>query len=112
MIVLREDLQNTLRKMSVFSDKFNQLRFTIHPKKKKAVAFAKNDEVGEVTESLSASLTGDDIEISFNMRYLADALQSITADSVSLSFSGFGKPLVIRGVSDPSFLYLVMPMNR
>jgi DNA polymerase-3 subunit beta len=112
MILLREDLQNALKKVSIFSDKFNQLRFTIQPKKKKAALFAKNEEIGEVTEPLEASLAGEDLEISFNMRYLSDALQSINSDSIALSFSGFGKPLVIRGVGDASFLYLVMPMNR
>lgn len=112
MILLREDLENALKKVGIFSDKFNQLRFTINPKKKKAFLFAKNEEVGDITEPLEASLTGEDLEISFNMRYLSDALHSITADSVSLSFSGFGKPLVVRGVGDASFLYLVMPMNR
>ncbi len=110
--LLREDFQNALRKLGIFSDKFNQIRFTIQPKKKKAVIFAKNEEVGEITESLDAAITGDDLEISFNMRYLTDALQSISGDSLSLSFSGFGKPLVIRSISDNSFLYLVMPMNR
>lgn len=111
-VLLREDFQNALKKMGIFSDKFNQIRFTIQPKKKKITLFAKNEEVGEVTESLDASLTGEDLEISFNMRYLVDVLQSVSGDSLSLSFSGFGKPLVIRSVSDNSFLYLVMPMNR
>ncbi len=112
VILLREDLVQALRRTNIFSDKFNQIRFTIQPKKKKCILFAKNDEVGEITENLEASLSGDDLEISFNTRYLTDCFQSINSDSVSLSFSGFGKPLVIRGISDSSFLYLVMPMNR
>ena len=38
--------------------------------------------------------------------------QSIDSDSISLSFNGLNKPMVIRGVSDKTFTYLVMPMNR
>jgi DNA polymerase III sliding clamp (beta) subunit (PCNA family) len=36
----------------------------------------------------------------------------IDSDSVTLSFAGVGKPLIMRGVGDASFMYLVMPLNR
>ncbi len=61
---------------------------------------------------LAAALSGDDLDINFHIGYLADALGTIESDSLVLGFSGPGRPLVIRGVSDPSFLYLVMPLNR
>ncbi|PIR89169.1 MAG: DNA polymerase III subunit beta, partial [Candidatus Harrisonbacteria bacterium CG10_big_fil_rev_8_21_14_0_10_40_38] len=48
----------------------------------------------------------------FNLKYLVDVLSHIHSDSLSLAFNGPGKPLIIRGGSDDSFLYLVMPMNR
>jgi DNA polymerase III sliding clamp (beta) subunit (PCNA family) len=50
--------------------------------------------------------------VNFNHKYIADCFQSIDTDSVALSFGGPTKPLVIKGVSDKSFLYLVMPMNK
>jgi len=52
------------------------------------------------------------VDINFNHRYIADCFQSIDSDSVSISISGANKPLVMRGMSDKSFSYLVMPMNR
>jgi len=57
--------------------------------------------------SISAAL-----DIAFNHKYLLDSLQSIKSDSISLSFAGIGKPLVVSGISDNTFMYLVMPMNR
>ena len=39
-------------------------------------------------------------------------MQSIDSDSVSLSFCGISKPLTIKGVSDKTFTYIVMPMNK
>jgi DNA polymerase III sliding clamp (beta) subunit (PCNA family) len=59
-----------------------------------------------------ATITGEEIEINFNHKYIIDCFQSIDSDSVSLSFNGLNKPMVIKGVSDKSFTYLVMPMNR
>ncbi len=69
-------------------------------------------EVGETDDSIPATLTGEDIEISFNHRYLADCLPVVNADSVSLALAGPGRAMVIRGVPSSGFLYLIMPMNR
>lgn len=112
VVVLKEDLLNTLKKAQVFSDKFGQITLHIYPEKKTFTISARNNDVGEIFDSLDAAISGDDLDISFNYKYLIDVFQSITSDSVSLSFAGFGKPLIIKGVSDNSFIYLVMPMNR
>ena len=111
-ILLKEDLQNTLKKAQIFSDKFGQVTLHLQPKEKTLTVSARNSEVGEVYDSLEAAVTGDDLDISFNHRYLVDVFQSVSVDSVVLAFAGVGKPLIIRGVSDQSFTYLVMPMNR
>ena len=112
VIVLKQDLINTLKKINIFSDKSNQVQFELSPSKKKVVLKAQSKDVGETVESLEAAVTGDDLKINFNHKYISDCLQSINSDSVSLSFTGLSRPMVIKGVSDPSFLYLVMPMNK
>ena len=88
------------------------MQFDLKPSGKKVILKAQSKDVGETTENLEAAVTGDDLKINFNHRYISDCLSSINSDSVSLSFTGLSKPMVIKGVSDPSFLYLVMPMNK
>jgi len=112
IIVMKQDFINALKKVNIFSDAFHQITFTIDPKQKTFFLSAINADVGETTERLQASISGEELNIHFNHRYIADCLQSITADSIVLSFGGPGKPLLIQGVSDDSFLYLVMPMNK
>ena len=111
VIVLKHDIFSVLKKTAVFSGKFNQVHIEVDPKKKQCIVSAKS-EIGETSDALAAALTGDEVAINFNLKYLTDCFQAIMGDSVSLSFSGSGKPLVIRDVSDASYLYLVMPMNR
>jgi DNA polymerase III subunit beta len=106
-VVLKQDLLNTLKMSNVFSDKFNQVTFRVAPSQKKFTLETRNADVGENITALDAALSGDDIEVAFNHRYIVDCFQSIESDSISLSFSGPNKPLIIRGVSDPSFMYLV-----
>ncbi len=109
---LKADVVQVLKMTNVFSDKFNQVDIFVHPKEKKCVFQSKNADVGESKVNLRAALTGLEISLSVNHRYLFECFQSIPKDSVTLFFSDVNKPLVVRGVSDPSFTYLVMPMNR
>jgi len=112
VVVLKTDLLNTLKKAQIFSDKFGQITIHIYPEKKTFTISARNNDVGELFDSIEATAQGEDIDISFNHKYLLDVFQSITSDSMSLTFSGIGKPLIIKNISDASFIYLVMPMNR
>jgi DNA polymerase III subunit beta len=111
-VVIKQDLINSLKVANVFSDKFNQLNIKAEPNHKLFQLKTRNAEVGENSNNLDAALEGEDIEINFNYRYIVDSFQSISTDSVALQFNGHNKPLVIRGVGDSSFMYLVMPMNK
>lgn len=110
--LLKEDLANALRVVTLFSDRFNQIRLRVDPKGNLCEFITKNGEVGESTTALPAALSGAAYEGNFNHRYLSDCLGAISSDSLTLRFSGEGKPLLIQGVGDASFRYLVMPMNR
>lgn len=106
------DFERTLRKATAFSDQFNQTTITISPKKKQFIAHTKNDSIGETTDSISAAISGKDLVISFNQRYLLDSLHSIASDSITIQFGGQSQPALIKPVGNDGFLYLVMPMNR
>ena len=110
--LLKNDFADMLRKARVFSGDEQQVGLHVYPKKKIFTAIAQSASVGEMDDSLEAALSGEDIDINFHIGYLSDCLTSIPADSITLSFSGVGRALVIRGVSDSSFMYLVMPLNR
>lgn len=110
--VLKNDLAETLRKARVFSGDEQYIGLHIYPKKKIFSATAQSADVGEMSDSIDAAVSGEDIDINFHIGYLSDCLSSIDSDSIVLAFGGVGKPLVLRGVSDSSFMYLVMPLNR
>ncbi len=112
VIVLKQDLLNTLKGANIFSDKFNQITFAITPSKKKFECVSKNSDVGEYSGVIDATLSGDDVSIALNQRYLIESLSFIPQDSISIGLNGGAKAVVIRGVSDNSFTYLLMPMNR
>lgn len=110
--ILKNDFSEMLRKARVFSGNDQHVGFHVYPKRKIFSATARSPEVGEMSDSIDGALSGDDLDINFHIGYLTDCITAIPADSITLGFSGPGKPLVIRGVSDASFTYLVMPLNR
>lgn len=112
VIVLKQDLVNSLKLANIFGDKFNQVNMKALPSNKTFELKTKNSDIGESVNKLSVSLKGEEIEINFNYKYIVDCFQSIDVDSVVLNFNGLNRPMIIKGVGDPSFMYLVMPMNK
>jgi DNA polymerase III subunit beta len=110
--ILKNDLINSIKTSNIFSDSLNQVKLKADVKNKSLNIESKNNDIGEYHDSISASVSGENIELNFNSKYIIDCIQSIPSDSLILNFGGIGKPLAISGASDKSFLYIVMPMNR
>ncbi len=110
--VLKQDLLNSLKVSNIFADKFNRVDITVSPKGKTLELKSQNASIGENTFSVDAAIEGEEIKLGFNQKYIMDCFQSIKQESVVLRFAGAGKPLVIQGVGDKSFLYLIMPLNQ
>ncbi|MDQ5954386.1 MAG: polymerase subunit beta [Patescibacteria group bacterium] len=111
-VVLKQDLLNALKLSNIFSDKFNQLNLSIKTKEKVFELSSSNNDVGENKTYLDAVLSGEDVELGFNYKYFLDCFQSITTDSLSIKLNDSNKPIIVSPVSDTSFTYLIMPMNR
>jgi DNA polymerase III sliding clamp (beta) subunit (PCNA family) len=111
-IILRRDFEMALKRATIFSDAFQKVRLAFDPKAKTVSLFARNADVGESTESISGQVSGSGAELSFNHRYLQAFFSLTNSESITLSASGLGRPLTIRGTGDTSLLYLVMPMNQ
>ncbi|MFZ3043944.1 MAG: DNA polymerase III subunit beta [Minisyncoccia bacterium] len=111
-VLLRKDFETALKRTTIFSDSFQKVRTSFDPKKNIFSLFARNTDIGESTETLSAQISGSALDLSFNHRYLSAILPLTSAESLSLTAAGIGRPLIIKGVGDTSLLYLVSPMNQ
>lgn len=111
-VISKTELLNTLRLATIFSGKLNQINFKILTKEKLLEITSRDSDIGESSSRLAATLDGENVEISFNIRYLLDCLQSVTTDNVNLAFNGKQRPILVRGVGVKTFTYLIMPLNR
>lgn len=111
MKVIKEELATTLKLSDIFSNKFNEMSVSVHPDQGHCVVTSNNNEVGEQEYTLQATITGEPIEIHMNQRYLVEGLPTLASDSIVFLLTK-GRPLIVRGTTDTSFTYLIMPMNR
>lgn len=112
VVMLKKDLIQSLNLSNTFANRFNQAKLVIELTSKKVRLETKNDDIGQSEIELDAAIEGEPLEISFNYKYLSDCFQSIAVDSVSLEFVSPTKPIIVRGVGQKDFLYLIMPTNR
>lgn len=110
--MLTQDILDALKTVAIFSDSFSKVSLDISPGEKKFLLLAQNMDTGETVETVQAALEGDDISMNFNHRYVSEVYGVMSSDSTQFSFAGPGKPLLIQGVGDTTFVYIVMPMNR
>jgi len=111
VVTLKEDFINSLKIAGVFSGKLNELAVAVSASEEFFTIKTANNEVGENISKIPAQITGEDIKINFNHRYIFDCLSSINSEKILLRFAGEGKPLLITGTQDNNFQYLVMPMS-
>ncbi len=109
--MLKQDLTERLKLTTVFSGKLQQVRVKIYPQEGVFEVEAKNDEVGETSQQIESVLSGEPVEYLLNTRYINDVLGVIPSDSLVFKCAGPGRPIIIEGVGDGSFRYLLMPMR-
>lgn len=63
------------------------------------------------TDQLTVTYGSDPIEIAFNARYLLEALAVIDAEKAQFLFGDHQSPVIIKDPTQPTVLYLIMPMR-
>ena len=102
-----------LERVAVLADQHNNVvKLSSDPAAGQVQIRADAQDVGSGSEALAASISGEAIEIAFNVRYLLDGLKAIAAEQVVLQCNGPTTPAVLTPLGeDGAFLYLVMPVQ-
>ena len=67
--------------------------------------------LGKANDEFSVSMTGNDLEIGFNNKYLLDALKNTDTDQIKVHVNGPLSPFKIMPMDDESFVFLVLPVR-
>ena len=67
--------------------------------------------IGKANDSILAEISGENVEIGLNCRYLLDALKNTETDEIKIQLNGSLTPMKIVPIQGDSFLFLVVPMR-
>ena len=108
----RRGFITALERVAVLADQHNNVvKISSDPAAGQLHISADAQDVGSGSEDLAAVVRGEPIAIAFNVRYVLDGLKAMTADRVELRCNAPTTPAVLVPVDDPSFTYLVMPVQ-
>jgi DNA polymerase-3 subunit beta len=72
---------------------------------------ATGGQIGENEATVEAEIEGDELQISFNYKYLLDFLNSISAERVVMKFNESVSPAVFMVEKDETLIHLIMPVR-
>ena len=71
-----------------------------------------NTVIGAAEDRCSLAGDGKELEIGFNVRYLAEALRAIPSEEVTMELTNGLSPIVLTPVDDKhDFAYMVLPVR-
>ncbi|MDP8988073.1 MAG: DNA polymerase III subunit beta [Actinomycetota bacterium] len=109
LTVGREPLLDALRRVKLLAREAAPVRLSLGPDG--VVLSAVTQDVGQAEEGIDAKYEGAEMVIAFNPDYLADGVEAVEGDEVSLETTDALKPAVVRSVERGDYLYLLMPVR-
>ncbi len=107
-IELKSFLGSVDRVASVSLDKKDGVKFSL--KKDSLNLSVNNTTSGDGNENLNVKFDND-LEISFNSKYLIDVASQLDGDKIEIFLNDTGSPALIKDPGDFDSIYVVMPMK-
>ena len=112
IVVERRPLLAALERVAVLADQQNNVvKISVEAELGKLLIQADGGDVGSGSEAVAAEISGDDLQIAFNVRYLLDGLKAMTGDQLAMSCNAPTTPVVLTPIDESRFTYLVMPVQ-
>lgn len=69
------------------------------------------DQIGDNISTVAAAVTGDEVEIAFNVKYVLDILQVLADKNILFEVNDKASPGVIRPEKAKDYVYIIMPLR-
>ncbi|AFZ50178.1 DNA polymerase III subunit beta [Dactylococcopsis salina] len=108
----RKQLLNSLELVAVLADQQNNVvKFSIDDDNQQLSLSVDAKEVGSATESIAAQITGESIDIAFNVKYLMDGLKAFKGNEIQMQLNEASQPIIFTPLGGLKMTYLVMPVQ-
>lgn len=73
---------------------------------------SETSEIGSNNTKIPAEITGKDLKVRYNYKYLLDGLNSILGEKVLMEVNNENLPTILTSANDKSFIYVIMPIRN
>jgi DNA polymerase III subunit beta len=110
--VERRSLQSALERIAVLADQKNNIvKVNIDAGQQTMTLSVEAQDVGSGVETIPAQITGEDLIVAFNVRYVIDGLKVVNTQDVQFQFNTSTSPAILIPVGGTKLTYLVMPVQ-
>ncbi len=107
----RKQLLGALERIAILADQTNLVKFSIDGTGQSIALSVEAQDRGSGRESLPAQISGADLDIAFNVKYLMDGLKTVPTQEITISMNGPLEPVILTPLGGIKMTYLVMPVQ-
>ncbi len=109
-VVSRDQILSATRRVALLSNPKNY-SICLEIDTEQVRVSARTPELGEAHETVPVESGNGSVRIGFDARLLVEALAHIESASLAIEFTGELNPVLIKPVSDDTYISLIMPMR-
>jgi DNA polymerase-3 subunit beta len=112
MTVERRVFVGALERIAVLADQKNSIvKLEMSNAQQELVLSVDAADVGSGRESVAAQISGEDLEIAFNVKYLLEGLKALNTNEIQMQFNTSTSPSIVTPLGGTKMTYLVMPVQ-
>jgi DNA polymerase III subunit beta len=108
----RRLLTSALERIAVLADQKNSIvKMGLGTAEQETILSVDAQDVGSGREAVPAQISGEDLDIAFNVKYLLEGLKALTTTEVQMQFNTATSPAILTPLGGMKMTYLVMPVQ-
>jgi len=108
----RRLLLSAVERIAVLADQKNNIvKFSIDSVNQELALSVDAQDVGSGRESMPAQVSGESIEIAFNIKYLIDGLKALQSSEIQMQLNTATTPVILTPLGSLKMTYLIMPVQ-
>ncbi|WP_026733223.1 DNA polymerase III subunit beta [Fischerella sp. PCC 9605] len=108
----RRQFLSSLERIAVLTDQKNNLvKLSINSDAQEITLSVESQDVGSAMESMPAQISGEDMDIAFNIKYLMEGLKALPSSEILMQMNTNLTPVIITPLGGLKMTYLAMPVQ-
>jgi len=112
LVLERKQFISTLERIAILADQKNNIvKISMNTGDQEITLSCEAQDVGNATESMPAQISGEDIDIAFNVKYLLEGLKELPSTEIQMHLNQNLTPVIFTPLGGLKMTYLAMPVQ-